>query len=145
MSQNRKIAGVDVLLKVKKDESYIPVAGQKGTSLSRSAETIDVTDKDSGGYSESIVGLKSWSIETEGWVCLGNAAFDLLVDAFDKREKIEVEIKVGDEGGYTYKGQAVITDFPEEYPVDDAVSFSLSLAGASPLVRTKNASLRAAK
>lgn len=142
---NKKLAGVDVLLKVKKGEQYIPVCAQKGLSLSRSAETIDVTDKTSGGYSESLVGLKSWGIETDGWICLGNESYELLLDAFDNREKIDVEIKVGDENGFTYKGQCVITDFPEEFPMDDAISFSLSLAGASPLVRTNNRTLSVAK
>lgn len=140
-----KVAGVDVLLKVKKSSGYVPVGGQKGCSLSRSASTIDTTDKTSGGWSESIVGIKSWSLECDGFVTLGDEGFELLVDAFDKRTPLEVEIKVGDTNGYTYTGSVVITDFPEEYPQDDAVSFSLSLAGASPLVRQSNAGLLSAK
>ena len=52
-----KIAGVDVLLKVKKGSSFVALGGQKGASLSRSATTIDVSDKNSRGWSESIVGL----------------------------------------------------------------------------------------
>lgn len=137
----KKVAGVDVLLKVKKGGAFVPVGGQKGCSLSRSASTIDVTDKTSGGWSESLVGIKSWSLECEGFVTLGDEGFTLLVDAFDNRTPLEVEIKVGEDSGYTYTGSVVITDFPEEYPQDDAVSFSLSLAGASPLVRKANASL----
>ena len=38
----------------------------------------------------------------------------------------------------TYTGKVVITDFPEEYPSDDAVTYSLSLQGASPLVKSVN-------
>lgn len=140
----KKIAGVDVLLKIKDVEgggSFVAIGGQKGASLSRSAETIDVSDKTSEGWSESIMGLKSWSLECEGFVCLGDKGFELLHDAFDNREALDVEIKVGAEGdetGYTYTGKVVITDFPEEYQQDDAVTYSLSLQGASALKRTKN-------
>lgn len=141
----KKVAGVDVLLKVKKGESYIAVGGQSGASLSRSAETIDVSDKTSGGWTESIMGLKSWSVDCEGFVCLGDEGLDLIVSAFDNREAIDVEIKVGAESGYTYTGQAVITDFPEEFAQDSAVTYSLALQGASPLVRTANTVARATK
>lgn len=135
----RKVAGVDVLLKVKKGASYVTVGGQKGASLSRSAETIDVTDKNSEGWAESIVGVKSWSVDCDGFVCLGDEAYELLETAFENREAIEIEIKVGDETGFTRTGSAVITDFPEEYPSDDAVTFSVSLQGASKLTRKSNA------
>ena len=135
----RKVAGVDVLLKIKKDEGFIPIGGQKGASLSRSAETIDVTDKNSEGWAESIVGVKSWSIDCDGFVCLDDVAYEELEKAFEGRQPIDIEIKVGDDTiGYTRTGKAVITDFPEEYPSDDAVTFSLSLQGASPLARKKN-------
>ena len=134
----KKVAGVDVLLKVDVDGVKTPIGGQKGASLSRSAETIDVSDKTSGGWSESIMGLKSWSLECEGFVTLGDTGFDKLHEAFDNRTALEVELKVGGNEGYTYTGSVVITDFPEEFPMDDAVTYSLSLQGASPLVRKKN-------
>lgn len=138
MAGTKKVAGVDVLLKIKKDNSYVAVGGQKSASLSRSAETIDVTDKNSEGWAESIVGVKSWSVDCDGFVCLGDEAYELLETAFDNRQAIDVEIKVGGDTGYTRTGSAVITDFPEEYPSDDAVTFSISLQGASALKRTKN-------
>lgn len=136
---SRKVAGVDVLLKIKDTEgSFVAIGGQKGASLSRSAETIDVSDKTSGGWAESIMGMKSWSLDCEGFVVLGDKGFELLHKAFDNREAIDVEIKIGGEDGYTYTGKVVITDFPEEYAQDSAVSYSLSLQGASPLVKAQN-------
>lgn len=136
----KKIAGADVLLKVKDTAlgTYTTVGGQKGCSLKRQAEAIDVTDKTSGGWTESIMGTKSWSVDCDGFVSLGDAGFELLHTAFENRTSLLVEIKVGDADGYTYTGTAIITDFPEEYPSDDAVTFSLSLQGASALVRTQN-------
>lgn len=136
---SKKVAGVDVLLKIKKEEgTFVAVGGQKGASLSRSAETIDVSDKTSGGWAESIMGLKSWSVDCEGFVVLGDEAYELLEGAFENRTPLEVEIKVGGDTGYTRTGKAVITDFPEDYAQDSAVTFSLSLQGASPLERKNN-------
>lgn len=138
----KKVAGVDVLLKIKKNPTgTVVLGGQKGASLSRSAETIDVSDKTSGGWSEAIMGLKSWSVECDGFVTLGDEGLKLMHEAFDERKSLDIEIKVGDTTGYTYTGSVVITDFPEEFSYDSAVTYSLSLQGASPLVRTDNSEL----
>lgn len=135
-----KVAGVDVLLKVKDSDSgdLKVVGGQTGASLARTAETIDTSDKTTGGWSTSMVGLKSWSIEAEGFVALGDDGQDLLELAYDNREPIHAEIRVGasnDKDGITYTGECVITDLSNEFGQDDAVTFSLSLEGASPLSR----------
>lgn len=135
-----KVAGVDVLLKVSTgDNTFTPVGGQKSASLKRSAETIDVTDKNSSGWAESMAGVKSWSIDCDAFVVLGDKALEALYKAFDERTPIDVSIRVGagdDANGYSYAGKAVIVDFPEDFPQDDAVSISLSLQGCSPLKRT---------
>lgn len=134
----KKVAGVDVLLSLVTGDTKTPIGGQKGASLKRQAETIDVSDKTSGGWSESIMGLKSWSLECEGFVTLGDEGFEALHTSFDDRTPLDVELIVGGSDGYTYKGKAVITDFPEEFAMDDAVTYSLTLQGASPLERVKN-------
>lgn len=137
-----KIAGVDVLLKVRKDNALIVVGGQTGASLSRSASTIDVSDKTTGGWSSSLVGLKSFSIDAEGFVSLGDEGQELLEEAFENREPIVAEIRLGkdsDTKGITYEGDCVITALDNEFGQDDAVTFSVSLEGAGALSRTKGA------
>lgn len=137
-----KVAGVDVLLKVETSAgsgSFITIGGQKGASLSRSAGTIDTTDKNSQGWAESMAGVKSWSMDCDAFVVLGDSALTTLFSAFEARTAINVTIRIGsdtDANGYTYSGGAVITDFPEDFPQDDAVTLKLTLMGASPLVRT---------
>jgi TP901-1 family phage major tail protein len=137
-----KVAGVDVLLKIVSGGTSTALGGQTGATLNRSANTIDTTDKNSNGWAESMAGVKSWSIDCDMFVSLGDTALEALFTAFDARTPVEVEIRVGGDSeatGYTYTGSAVITDFPEDYPQDDAVSISMSLQGASPLVRTVGA------
>lgn len=134
-----KVAGVDVLLKAMVGATQTAIGGQTSATLNRSASTIDTTDKNSGGWAESMAGIKTWSIDCDAFVTLGDTALEALHTAFNNRTAIEVEIRVGandNASGYTYTGSAVITDFPEEFPQDDAVSISLSLQGATALVRT---------
>lgn len=135
-----KIAGVDVLLKVKTaTDTYTTLGGQTGATLNRSSASIDTTDKNSGGWSEAIAGIRTWSIDCDTFVTLGNTASEALYTAFANRATVDVYIRIGsdtDATGYAYTGTAIITDFPEEYPQDDAVTLSISLQGASPLVRT---------
>ena len=135
-----KVAGVDVLLKVETSAGvFTTIGGQKGASLSRSAGTIDTTDKNSQGWAESMAGVKSWSMDCDAFVVLGDVSLNALFTAFEARTAINVTIRIGsdtDVNGYTYSGGAVITDFPEDFPQDDAVTLKLTLMGASPLVRT---------
>lgn len=139
MATARKIAGADVLLKVKKGEELITVAGQQGTTLNLSADTIDVTDKTSGGWRTSLPGLKEWSIDQDVFYTLGDESNKLLLDAFEERNPITVELRVGtaeEAGGTTFTGEAYITEFPFDFALDNAATVSMSLAGASKLTIT---------
>lgn len=139
----QKVAGVDVLLKIADESGELKiVGGQTGATLNRSAETLDVTDKTSGGWTSSMAGNLSWSIDSDGFVVLGDEAFELIEEAFVGRQVIDAEIRLGgDESadGVTYTGRGYIVDLPLEFAQDDAVTYSLSLEGATPLERTKGA------
>jgi TP901-1 family phage major tail protein len=137
----KKIAGVDVLLKVK-DSAGVKqiVGGQTNCTLNREAETISVTDKTSGGFTSSIAGLISWSVDCDGFVVLGDSAFDLIETAFMSRQSIDIEIRIGADSeadGVTYTGTGYIVDLPLEFSQDDAVTYALSVEGATALVKTK--------
>lgn len=137
-----KIAGVDVLLKVKSGADYVVVGGQTGASLSRDASVLDVTDKTSGGWAENLAGILSWGIEADGFVVLGDAGIELLETAFTNREAVEVEIRIGADAeatGVTYSGKGILASLPLEMPQDDAVTYSVSVTGSGPLGRVKGA------
>lgn len=130
-----KQAGVDVLVKIDttgEGRTYTAVGGQKGCTLNRSAETIDVTDKNSNGWSENMAGIKSWSVDMDGFVVLEDTALEKLAEHFEQRKPVKVQL---DMGGARYSGDAYIVDFPIEAPLDDAVTYSLSLVNASPLTK----------
>lgn len=139
----KKVAGVDVLLKFEDDLGKLVVlGGQTGATLNREAETIDTTDKTSGGWKSSLAGILSWSIDADGFVVLGDKAFGLIEDAFLGRKEVSAEIRMGgdsDAEGITYTGKGYLVDLPLEFAQDDAVTYSLSLEGSTPLERTKGA------
>lgn len=137
----QKVAGVDVLLKIADADGTLQIiGGQTGATLNREAETIDTTDKTSGGFSSAMAGIISWSIDSDGFVVLGDESFDLMEDAFLGREKFTAEIRVGDAdnlNGRTYSGEVYIVDLPLEFAQDDAVTYDLTLEGVGKLTTVK--------
>lgn len=124
--------GLNVLISIKKDGDYKVVGGQRGATLNRASETLDVSNKATGGaWKEFIAGAKEWSIDCDGILIDGDDAFELIEESFLSGEVVEV--KVGDEDGWGFEGNAIITDFPVEAPYDDALSYSMTLQGTGEL------------
>jgi TP901-1 family phage major tail protein len=133
-----KIAGVDVLLyaMVGATPTKTVVGGQSGATLNRETNVMEVTSKES-GWAENLAGIKSWSIECEGYVVVSDSAYDAIETAWENGEALEVEIVVP--SGNTYKGTAIISEFPLEAPQDDAMTFSITLQGTGALTKTASA------
>jgi TP901-1 family phage major tail protein len=127
----QKIAGVDILVKV--GTPAVVVGGQSSATINRSMEVIETTDKTSGGWVTKIGGIKEWSVDMDAFMCVGDAGYKALNDAFKNRETVDVETAIGDT---LYKGKALISDFPIEAPQDDAVTFSITLEGDGELAET---------
>lgn len=130
-----KQKGIDFLVQVNTGTTEVPVyktvGAQRGASLSRSAETLDATSKESEGWSESLAGLKSWSISTDGLLVLDDEAYGLLEEAFMNSENVLVQI--ASKSGLKYAGDAIITTFDIDAPYDDLATYSIELTGANKL------------
>lgn len=129
-----KVKGIDVLVGIKNATTYDTLGGQRGATLNRSSETIEVTDKVSGGWKENYSGIKEWSVDCDGLFVVDDAAFATLETAFNAGTAIDVEISDGT--NITYSGKAYITDFPIEAPYDDVATYSISLTGTGALAAT---------
>ena len=124
--------GLNVIISVKKGGAYKVVGGQRNATLNRGSETLDVSNKATGGaWKEFIAGAKEWSVDGDGILIDGDEAFGLLEDAYLSGELVEV--KIGDDSGWGFQGNAIITDFPVEAPYDDALSYSMPLQGTGAL------------
>ena len=128
MTETTKIKGLEVLLYVGSNV----VAGQRGASLSMSADDIDITDKTTEGYKAFLAGLKEWSISCDGLVCVGDAGYDALVDAFLAAEEVQVQLK-NEAGTFGYQGTVSIASMDFDAQYDDALTYSCELKGASKL------------
>lgn len=124
--------GLNVLISIKDGASYRNVAGQRGATLNRSGETLDVSNKATGGdWKEYIQGAKEWSVDCDGILIDGDEGFAKLEEAFLAGNLVEV--KIGDNAEWGYKGSAIITDFPIEAPYDDALTYSMTFQGTGAL------------
>lgn len=131
------IKGLEVLLYV--DGNV--VAGQRGASLSMSADELDITDKTTEGYKAFLVGLKEWTISCDGLACAGDKGYDALVAKFLAGETIAVELKAirkneakEEEVVFGYSGTVAIASMDFDAQYDDALTYSCELKGASALV-----------
>lgn len=138
------VRGVDVIIEVEDSSGQtVPIGYQRGGSLSRQADTLDLTSKDNFGWSDSDYGVRSWSIDCDGVFVENNEGLDLLTQAFNDRACVRVQIKYP--SGTTMGGTAIITSFPIDVPYDDVATYSLSLQGRGELEMTKGAAVLAAK
>jgi TP901-1 family phage major tail protein len=124
-----KIKGIDVLIKI----GSSAVGGQRGATLNRSGEAIDVTTKDSSGWKESEAGLKEWGVDCDGLVVVDDTAYAALEAAYMASTEVTVEVAMP--SGKKYSGSGIITDFPIEAPYDDEVSYSVSILGNGELTQ----------
>ena len=132
--QTDKIRGLEILLYVNGTE----VGGQRGASLSMSADELDVTDKNTTGYKKFLVGLKEWSISCDGLVVAGEEGYDALFNAFIAGDVIEVQLKKKD-GTFGYQGPVVIASMDFDAQYDDALTYSCELKGAGDLTQVTGA------
>jgi TP901-1 family phage major tail protein len=135
MAQGTIIKGLEVLLYVGENV----VAGQRGASLSMSADELDITDKTTRGYKAFLVGLKEWTLSCDGIVCVGDAGYDALVEAFLNGDTIEVELKQENGEAFGYKGTVAIASMDFDAQYDDALTYSCELKGASALEKITKA------
>lgn len=120
--------GLDIILTI--DNKV--VGGQRNATLNREAEVIDITNKVSGGWTENMTSVKSWSIEGDGIFVVDDAALDAIEQAF--LDGSWVQVKVADDA-WGYTGRGVITDFPIEANYDDAATYSITITGSGALTK----------
>lgn len=118
--------GINVILKV----NDIPVGGQLNVNLKRSQNSIDITNQINGDWSESLTGLRTWSIDCSGIYIKNQDGFMALEDAFMNNQEIEVVIDIG---LLKYTGKCYITDFPLNSIFNQQFKYTIKLLGNGPL------------
>lgn len=125
--------GINFVIKVEVAGVETIVAGQRGATLNRSADTTDRTTKDTNGWKAFGQSFKEWSIEGEGLLAEGDAGWKFLEDAFESGETVAVSMVT--EAGNKYEGEVIITDLPIEAPYDDEATYSFTFQGTGALAK----------
>src|SRR5699024_7426279 len=115
----KALAGKDILLAVfdATGTKLLAVSGQQGLTINRTADSIEVSYKDTkGGWKSKIVGMKEWSIDNDGRYVPSDETHKLLGKAFEESKPVCVKVVNGREkegmfGGLAYDYQLTILSF----------------------------------
>lgn len=120
--------GINVVLKV----DGTTVGGQQGVSLTRTSQSIDITNKINDEWRYNISGLKVWSLSCSGIYIVNSKGYSLLEDAFLNNKEIEVLITTSND---QYQGNAIITSFPLNSTYNDTFQYNITLLGNGALAK----------
>ena len=109
--------------------NYTALKGEQSNSVNRSAESIDISDKDTGSWGSTLAGKKSLTVDVT--VYADNTEQKVFLDAFYKDQTVKVFIgKLGD-GNTPVEGEAfdaVITSISDTNDAGAVATRSMSLA-----------------
>lgn len=130
------VAGKDIILAIwdLTGEHLLALAGQQSLTINRTADSIEVTTKDtSGGWKAQIAGMKEWSIDVDGVYAADDDSQNLLSQAWEESKLVCIKVYNTKAKKGMFGGIASITDNTLEAPHDDAVTYSVSLQGVGKL------------
>lgn len=130
------LAGKDIILAIfdSTGAKLLAVSGQRTLTINRSADTLEVTSKDTeGGWKAYIPGMKEWSIDLGGVYVLDDEAMKELATAFNNSTVLCTKVYNTKAAKGMFGGLATITSFPIDAPYDDSVTYTLTLQGVGAL------------
>lgn len=136
-STTKAVAGKDIILAVfdSTGTDLLAISGQKGLTINRSADSIEVTSKDTqGGWKSKIAGMKEWSVDNDGFYVPSHASHKALGTAFQNSDPVCIKIVNGKTKKSMFGGLAYVTDYSLEAPYDDGMTYSMTLDGNGALV-----------
>ena len=132
----KKLNGTDVLLSIwnttAAPAAWQPIASLTEQSLERTANEIDVTGKEDGGSSASLVGRKERSISFSGYAiavpAVGKIGYDYLETLFDNSTEFEWRLAPVSGTEYTPRfGFGVLLGLNETASDNEGVQFEANM------------------
>lgn len=106
-------------------------------TLNVNVATIDVTNKDSAGWTDILPGLRDWSIDVDGFLAYDSTTnAEYLYTLVSGRTRLMVKFGNNVSGDDYWHGYVYITSFTLSAPLEDGVTFSASLAGDGVLTKS---------
>jgi predicted secreted protein len=115
--------------------SYLPIGYSRSVTLNLEANPIDVTVKESGGWSESLMGTRSFSFDIEGLTFFNTAiatetAQNVMSDAINRTKLLYVMTDaIGSSLTPRFNGFGYITSMSLEAPNEDVSTYSATIQG----------------
>ena len=136
--------GSNLVLKVIQDTGTLEVLGHSTScSFSLTHDVIDVTTKDSSGYSEAISGMRSFEISFDGLVDYtdeagGKKNADYLVSMINSRTKVDFTFGTAVSGDQLLSGEGWISSLEISGEQESAVTYSGSITGTGAITISTN-------
>lgn len=118
--------------------TYTALKGEQSNSVNRSAESIDISDKDTGAWGSTMPGKKSFSVDVTVYADNTDTNQKALLEAFYKDQTVRVFIGKLGEGDTPAEGEAfdaVITSISDTNDAGAVATRSMSLASKGEPVR----------
>ena len=135
--------GTNLILKVQAttgSADKFKLMHSQNVSLSYNVDTIDITNKDSGGNRTLLGGTKSYSLSADGLMDFVSAGTTTDVDELftqsRDRELVSFTFALATPAGYTYTGSGFITSLEISGGTEDAPTYSCSIEGTGVLTKT---------
>jgi TP901-1 family phage major tail protein len=118
--------------------TYTALKGEQSNSVNRSAESIDISDKDTGAWGSTMAGKKSLSVDVTIYADNTDTQQKALLDAFYEDQSVKVFIGKMGSGNTPAEGEmfdAVITSISDTNDAGAVATRSMTLASkGAPVV-----------
>jgi TP901-1 family phage major tail protein len=125
-------SGHSFKLKVYDGSSYNELGGQRETSLNRSVDEYDSTNKDTAQWHQGTPSIRNFTFSVSGVLeDESDTAWGDLEDAYEASADADrtVKIQIDTPAGNTYTGHANITSLNIDGPHDGDMEYSVELQG----------------
>lgn len=111
------------------------LGGQRSTTMSRTIDKADATNKDSDNWEESVPIIRHWSMSVPGFVVADetDTALEALKQAYINNLPLDVLLKMP--SGNQYEGIAHLDNYDKEGPHDGVFTASLEVSGNGVLLK----------
>ena len=128
------VSGLTYILKIYTGSSYVAMGGQLTTTFNRSTTEADATSKDSGGWHAGDPMIREASVDVEGFLIEGDAAYGVLETAWINGTQPQAQVSTP--AGHTYAGVCTVMKLNATAPHENLVKVAVSVKFSGALTTT---------
>lgn len=128
------VNGTNLVLYILDGVTNKPFGHSRSFTLNVEANAIDATSRDSNGWSEFIMGARSFTLDFEGLVNYDDDVDPAYLEsAVENRTKMFVKFTDDLGGSLVYNGYVYVSSLTIDAPMEDVVTYSGTLQGTELL------------